>query len=101
MNFLKWMCKLLFSAGLKLITKLIRFGAQAYGVPQSRLPTERDVVCTMGSTFVKNFIKSKAASACLAAREKLFAPIRWMLPGKEGSVTQMHPSEVGGLVIDI
>lgn len=52
--FFKW----LFDLGIKLITKLLRSSAEAEGVPQYRLPTERDVTWELGYAVLKRVAKA-------------------------------------------
>lgn len=83
------------NTGIKLITSFIRTAAQLSGVPNARLPTERDVICEVGGTLIKSVFKAKAKQKVTNLVSKFVNPVL--------NVFQVHrcTSDRQMLVIDI
>lgn len=90
-SFVNWIVK----AGIKFITLLLRTAAQISGVPNARLPTERDVICEVGGTLIKSVLKAKTKRTLNKIVNRFTTPLWSMLPLNKARCIQQMP------VIDI
>lgn len=77
-SFVNWIIK----TGVKFITSLLRTAVQLSGVPNARLPTERDVLCEVGGTLIKSVLKAKAKQKMHGFAQRFMLPVWGMLPLK-------------------
>lgn len=80
MSMMSTIAKWIVNLGVKLITSLVRAAAQISGVPNARLPTERDVICEVGGTLIKSVLKAKAKRKVHGFVQKFVSPVWEILP---------------------
>lgn len=83
------------NTGIKLITSFIRTAVQISGVPNARLPTERDVICEVGGTLIKSVLKAKAKQKVTNFMSTFVKPALSIFQVQKGTSDQQM------LVIDI